>query len=157
MNEMPVSAVEWEAAEFEPNEKGSDWYWALGIVAIAGAVAAIVLGNTLFGVVILLGASTMLLFAGREPNVVHFGITQRGVRIGNKLYPYSTLKAYYIDEEHAHGPQLLVESERMFMPILVLPIPEEHLDDIDDILATRLPEEHLEEPLAEKILEFFGF
>jgi len=32
-----------------------------------------------------------------------------------------------------------------------------YIDDIDDMLSARLPEEHIEEPISEKILEFFGF
>ena len=43
------------------------------------------------------------------------------------------------------------------MPLIIMPIPEDHIDDIESIIESRLPEEHLEEPLAHKILEFFGF
>ncbi|MEZ4194956.1 MAG: hypothetical protein R3B53_00960 [Candidatus Paceibacterota bacterium] len=43
------------------------------------------------------------------------------------------------------------------MPLLVIPLPPDNIDDIEDILKDRLPEEHLEEPLFVKILEIFGF
>ena len=33
----------------------------------------------------------------------------------------------------------------------------EDMDDIEDLIASRLPEEHLEEPFFTKVLEFFGF
>jgi hypothetical protein len=38
-----------------------------------------------------------------------------------------------------------------------MPIPEEFIDEIEAILEPRLAEEHLEEPLAHKLLEIFGF
>lgn len=152
-----VNAVTWEAPEHHHVEKSSDWFWALGLIAIAGAVTAFVLGNVLFGVVILLGSITMVVFTLHEPRVMPFAVTTRGVRINNELYPYSTLESYYIDEDNPEGPQLLVKSERTFMPLLILPIPEEYVDDIEDLLAPRLPEEHLEEPFSHKLLEFFGF
>ena len=157
MEERSIGGITWEAPEHRHIEKGNDWYWALGIITIAATAAAIVLGNTLFGVVLLLGASTMLIFASKKPSIIPFAVTLRGIRVSNQLYPYSTLASYYLDEEGPDGPQLLLKSERMFMPIIVMPIPDEHIDDIDDILASRLPEELLEEPFSERILEFFGF
>lgn len=157
MENEQAAAISWEAPEHRHIEKGGDWFWALGIIAVAASAAAIVFGNTLFGIVILLAASTTLVFASKEPRIIPFAVTQRGVRMDNQLYPYSTLVGYHIDDEHPDGPQLLVRSERFFMPILVLPIPEEHVDDIDEIISERLPEEFLEEPISEKILEFFGF
>jgi hypothetical protein len=150
-------AITWEAPEHVHSEKTSDWYWALGIIALAGAGASIVFGNTLFGVVILLGAITMVLFALREPKMMEFAVTLRGIKVGSELYPYSTLESFYIDEEDPAGPQLFVKSERLFMPLIIVPIPEEYVDEIDDMVSARLHEEHLEEPFSHKLLEFLGF
>ena len=152
-----VRAVTWEAPEHHHIEKSSDWFWALGILAIAGAATSIVLGNALFGIVILLGAGTMTLVALREPKTLPFAVLTRGVRVGNQLYPYSSLEAFYIDEENPMGPQLIIRSKHFFMQLLILPIPEEYVDEIDDLIGTRLAEEHMEEPFSHKLLEFFGF
>jgi hypothetical protein len=157
MSEDSSSGILWEAPEHRHVEKGNDWYWAVGIIAVAATAAAVVFGNTLFGVVILLGAVVMLLFSKREPRFIQFGVTARGIQMHKQLFPYSTLVSYYIDEEHPDGPQLFLRSDRLFLPILVLPIPEEYTEEIEGMLASRLDEEFLEEPLAEKILEFFGF
>jgi hypothetical protein len=43
------------------------------------------------------------------------------------------------------------------MPLIIVPIPPDYVEDIESILAPRLPEEHLEEPLANKLLEIIGF
>ena len=152
-----VRAVTWSAPEHHHIEKSSDWYWALGIIAVAGAVASILFGNTLFGIVILLGASTMVVFALREPKLMDFAVTVRGIRTGNELFPYSTLESFYIDEHDPRGPQLLIKSKRIFMPLIIVPIPEEYIDEIDFLLSPRLTEEHLEEPFSHRLLEFFGF
>lgn len=152
-----VRAVTWEAPEHHHNEKSGDWYWALGIIALAGAGASVVFGNTLFALVILLGASTILIFSHRKPSMLEFAVTVRGIRVGNELYPYSTLESFFLDEDEPMGPQLIVKSNHLFMPLIIMPIPEEYIDDIDDILSTRLKEEHLEEPLSHKLLESLGF
>ncbi len=149
--------ITWTALEHYHGTKGSDWIWALGILVVAGAGAAILLGNLLFGIFILIAGFVMATLATREPKTVSYAVTTRGLRIDDKLYPYSSLESFYINEEHPMGPELLVKSEKMFMPLLVLPLPEEEVDNIELIVADRLPEEYLEEPFFNKLLEVFGF
>jgi len=43
------------------------------------------------------------------------------------------------------------------MPLLVIPLPAEYIDDIESILESRLPEDELEEPFLMKVFELFGF
>lgn len=129
----------------------------LGIIAVAGSVASIILGNVLFGIVIILAAGVMMLYAHRGPRTLRFEIGPRGVRIENLLYPYSSLESFCLDEEHPYGPQLIVKPRKLFAQLLIMPIPEEYMEEIEHILAMRLPEEHMEEPFAHQLLEFFGF
>ncbi len=157
MDEQRIKSITWDAPEHRYIEKTSDWYWALGIIAVSAAAAAIMFGNTLFGIVILLGAGSMALFSNRKPEIIHFEVSTQGIHVGKQRYSYSTLKSFHIDTECPDGPQLLIQSERQIMSILVLPIPEEHVDNIDDIVSLKLPYEALEEPFSERLLEFFGF
>ena len=115
------------------------------------------MGNTLFALLLLIGGTTIGIVANREPRIIPFAVNNRGVRVDDMLYPYSTLECFYIDEDHELGPQLLVRSNKFFMPLIVMPIPEEFIDEIEAILEPRLAEQHLEEPLAHKLLEIFGF
>ncbi len=149
--------ISWEAEEHAHREKNVDWYWALGIVAVVGAVISVIFGNVLFAIVIVLGAILMAIVSLREPSVIPFAITTRGVRVDDHLYPYSTLGSFCIDEDAQQGPQLLLKSRGTFRPLIIIPLPEEAIEEIDDILAERLPEEHLEESLAHHLLEFLGF
>jgi hypothetical protein len=152
-----TGTIEWEAPEHYHVEKGSDWYWALGILALAIAVTALLLGNILFAIVVLLGAFLMALVGLRGPRTITFAVTPRGVRIGDDVHPYTTLASFYIEEDDPRGPQLLLRSRRALVPLLVLPLPLEELEAVDNILAERLPEEELEESFAQRLLEFLGF
>jgi hypothetical protein len=150
-------AITWEAPEHRHIEKTGDWYWAVSIIAIAASVVSIIFENILFGVVILLAASTMILFGHRSPKMMPFEVSVRGVRCGNDLYLFPSLEAFTIDEENPSGPQLIVRSKHYFMPLIIIPIPDEFIDEIDALMSAKLPEEHLEEPLSHRLLEFFGF
>lgn len=155
--ERTLRGIEWEALEHHHEPKSNDWFWVLGVIAVSAAVAAIVLSNILLALVILIGAAIMAILAKRPPKMVTYAITQRGVRIDNSFYPFTTLEHYYIDIHPVIGPQLLLQSQKMLMPLLILPLPEDDVDAIEAIIAERLPEKHLEEPLVNVILEFFGF
>ena len=152
-----TETITWEAAEHHHVEKKGDWYWALGIIAVVGATIAIIFGNILFAIVIALGAVVMTIVSLREPAVIPFAITPRGMRIDDRLYPYATLESFCIDEDAPRGPQLLLKSRSMLQPLIIIPLPEEAVEEIDDMLAERLPEEHIEESLAHHLLEFLGF
>ncbi len=156
MNE-DTRAISWEAPEHRHIEKTSDWYWAVSIVMITASVVSILMGNFLFGVVILLGGSTMILFGHRHPKMMSFEVSARGIRSGSDLYLFPSLESFTIDEENPTGPQLILKSKHYFMPLLIIPLPEEYIDEIDSLLSSKLPEEHLEEPLSHRLLEFFGF
>lgn len=155
--EQKLRAIEWEALEHHHGPKSNDWFWVLGIIALSGAIAAVLFNNFLLAIVVLIAGSVMSILAIRPPKTIRYALTQRGIKIDNFFYPYTTLESYYIEEHHIVGHQLLIKSQKMVMPLLILPLPEEDVDGIENILAERLPEEHLEEPLVNQILEFFGF
>ncbi len=153
----PLRGIIWEAYEHHHDSKQSDWFWVLGIITVSITIAALLLHNTLLAVLILISGIVIAILASREPKLISYAATQRGLKIDDKLYPYTTLECFYIDEDGVFGPQLLVKSEKLFMPLLILPLPEEAQDEIENIIAGRLPEQHLEEPFAHKLLEFFKF
>ncbi len=150
-------AVYWEAPEHEHIEKSSDWYWILGILAIAGSLTSIILGNVLLGILIPLAAFVMVLVSHRHPRTISFEVSARGVRVHDTLYPYATLESYYLDETNHIDPQLILKSKKLFVPLIIIPIPDEYINEIERLVSARLPEEHLEEPFSHKLLEFFGF
>ena len=59
--------IEWEGREYDHNPKSADWYWVLGIIAVAGTVASILFGNYLFAALVVIAASAFALHASKEP------------------------------------------------------------------------------------------
>jgi hypothetical protein len=155
--EQSPRAVTWMAPEHNHTEKGADWFFAFTIIFIAIVLAAILLGNSLFALLMAVAGLTLAISVAKRPMTIPYEITVRGIRINDEFYPYASLISYCIDENDPKGPQLLVRVERKFVPLLVISLPEGYEDDVDDILREKLPEEHLEEPLFVKVLEIFGF
>ncbi len=155
--EPGLRAVSWEAPQHHHIDKKGDWYFAFVVIVVSLVLSAILFGNTLFALVLAVGGVVLAVATARRPSIVLHSVSVRGVRIGDEFYPFSQLLAYYIDEDDPKGPQLLLLSNHRFMPLIIMTLPDDYIDDVENIVREKLPEEHLEEPFLTKILEVLGF
>lgn len=150
--------IHWQAYEYEPREQSGDWFWAVGIVTVAIAVTAIIFNDVLFAIIIILGGFALSLYAARPPHLIDIVVDDIGIRIDRSFYPYRTLESFWIEEQHGF-PKILVKSQKLIMPYIVVPLnPEEQdAEDIHKILIRHLPEVFHSESVFEKVLERLGF
>jgi len=149
--------VEWEAFEYKQKRKKPDWFWALGIIAIAGSTVAFIYGNFLFGIFIILAAVSMMFFGKARPQKVYYAITVDGVIYDGRFYSYKRLKSFWM-EERGGEKRLLIKSDKTFVPIMVLPFENDEVGDIIyDILSNILEQEEIQESHAHKIMDRLGF
>lgn len=148
----------WQAYEYKDRELKTDWFWALGIIALAGSVAAFIFGNFLFGVFIILATVAIFFFSKIKPELITYEITTTGIIYEGTFYPFETLKSFWLDEIEEDNKKLLIKSSRLFVPILALPYnTEEEGDRIFEIISEVLPDEPLQEPWGHIIMERLGF
>lgn len=149
----------WNVHEHEHIERDSNWFWALGIAAICFAATAILLNNFLFAMIIIAAAVSMALYVRVPPPLTAFEVSERGIKIEDKLHHWNTILSFWVeDDEKKGGPLLLVDTTAIMSPNLVIPL----TDDVDHaalrrFLATHCKETPMYEPLSHKILETFGF
>lgn len=148
--------LEWHAFTRKPRRRSPDWYWAVGIISVSIMVTSIILENVLFAIFILISA--IVLFAGNraEPPLVSFRLTHKGVREGKIAYQWNTLESFWVEEEYAE-PKLIVKSEKILAPYLIIPLADINPEAVREFLRQYLPEEEHHEPLSKKIMEFLGF
>lgn len=149
----------WEAHEYIFQEKSSDWYWAVGIISASAAVISIIFGNILFALLIALAGFALALFAAKEPAFVRFELNKTGVIVGKILYPYGTLESFWVEDNQHHEFQskLFIKSQKMAMPLIVIPLENVDPGEIRDFLLDHLLEEHNHEGVGQKLLEYLGF
>jgi len=148
--------IKWHGYEYEYEEKTTDWYFAVGVIAVAIAVTSVILDNVLFAIFILIGAFSLALHSAKKPNVMEFSVNQKGLLVGNKLYLYSDLDSFCINND---GPfiNLLIKSKKIVMPYIIVPVDGERAEEIKNFLKNFLAEEELHEPLSHRVLEYLGF
>ncbi|HVM73423.1 MAG TPA: hypothetical protein VMU13_00905 [Candidatus Paceibacterota bacterium] len=155
---MPQSRVilRWSAYEHEHIERGGDWFWALGIIAVCIALVSILFHDFLFAVVIIIAAVTIAILAFHPPELVEFEISERGIRVAGKLHRYDEIISFWVEDEHDRAPILLVDTVKFMHPNIIIPI--EHIDPhlVRSYLKEHCDEVPMREPLSHQILEFFG-
>lgn len=152
---MPQNIV-WTAYEHSHTDKGSDWFWAFGIVAVSCAIVAVLFKNFLFALLILIGAFTLSLLSSRTPEKRTFALTPRGVMIDDALYPYEMLAAFWIHDRDTDHAQLIIDARRFMTPHIISSLEDVDTEAVHEYLLAHLPEEEIFEPLGQRILEKFG-
>jgi hypothetical protein len=148
--------ISWSAPEHFHTEKNNDWYWAVGIVAITAASLAVIFGNVIFAIFIVVATFALIVHASKQPKTVYYEINDRGIVVNDVLYPFLGLESFWIDAEERPA-KALVKSHKTFMPYLTLHIEEVDPEEVRDILLNYIAETKHSEPLSQKVLEMFGF
>lgn len=151
----PRTTLRWSAYEHEHVERGSDWFWALAIVAVCAALISILFHDTLFGVLILVAAFTLAMHARLSPDLVQFEVSDRGVRVGGTLHRFEEIISFWVEEE-GERPLLLVDTIKFMAPNLIIPLENIDPHAVREFLRRYAEEVPMKEPIAHKILEFFG-
>lgn len=154
---MPAQKLRWEAPEHKHTERGADWYWALGVIAVSSALTAILFQNFLFALLIAIAAFTLGMFAMREPRLVIFELDENGFHIDDLTFRYPEMYAFWV-REHEDGAILLLDTPRFMNPDIIIPI--EGIDPAEVrafLRARRVPEVELTEPWTFTLFEALGF
>ena len=146
---------EWEAEGYVFDEKNADWYWALGIIAVAGAIASALFGNIILALLILVAAGTLALSNAKRPKIHLFRITEEGVMIDGILYSYDSILSFsvleYIDPNRA--PALSLKTSKLLAPHLVIPIVGYDPLEIYEFFADHIEEGRHEESLVDRVID----
>ncbi len=162
----PNEKLSWSALEYEEKTRSSDWFWALGVIVVTSSIASIIFGNYFFAALLIISGILLAFFAIKKPDIVEYELTDRGLKIRTRFYPYENIKAFWvqahnpleINRELFKKPLLFIRTERAFMPIVSVPIDEEigvHIRAI--MLEENVPEIEMKEHASEKIMEVLGF
>ncbi|PIR70611.1 MAG: hypothetical protein COU46_00540 [Candidatus Niyogibacteria bacterium CG10_big_fil_rev_8_21_14_0_10_42_19] len=155
--EKQTLLLSWTAYEYTYAPKPSEWYWALGILTFAFLVIAYLLNNFLFGVLVIISGFTLALYAARLPKKIKFAISPRGILIENRLYPYQSLRSFWIEYSPPHKQELIILSKKVVVPKLIMPFEDTDPVKMREILINFLPENYIENSLADALAKLIKF
>lgn len=153
---MQKVLISWKTPEYIPKDHSPDWFWAVGIIAVAIIFTSILLNNVLLAAFFFIATITIFIYAKREPDIITVEISDDGIKVGRNMYPFSQLKAFWINDNDMI-PKLLLKASSLTNSLLVIPIGKVDLQKVETILENYLTKEEIEEPLTQKFLEYLGF
>jgi len=150
---MEETNIEWQAFEYPYQTKTADWFWVVWIIAVGIAVTAYLFNNILFGVFVLLGAFSLSLFGSRQPDLLIFRLSPKGITIKNKLIPFFSLKSFWVEDG-----KIIFQAKNKIIPFIVVPLNDEiDNEQLREYLLEHLEEEEHHEPILQRIAERLGF
>lgn len=152
----------WSAPQYERYEHTADWYWVVGIITTALAIAFFIAGNMLLSLIIIIGVGTLLYHSKKEPTLIEYEISRKGIRVGKTFYRWDTLSSFWIVEKddtarHPAPAKILLTAKKSFTTHIVIPFKDTDADEMHAILSQMLPEEFQIEPLPDRIMRKLGF
>lgn len=143
----------WTIQEYEQHSRLPAWYWIMGGLGSVLVLYGMFTGNFLFAIVIILYGIILFLQSHQSPPQVPFKITDLGVIIGAKFYPYGELDGFYIIYDPPEVKMLYIETKSPFKPLLRIPLLDENPLEIRASLLAHLEEdlEKEEEPLGDHV------
>lgn len=148
--------LSWAVPAYSHDKKTVDWFWGLGIIVLAMVIASIILKNYYFAIVLILGGGMMIYFSHKEPETLYYTLDKDGLKIKDRLYPYKTIKAFWI--QRSDSPTLFIRTDRFFLPEIKIRINNNVADRIQEIFVEKnIAEEEMKEHLSETLMDIIGY
>ena len=149
---------EWEGTEYAFEEKGADWYWALGIVATAIIITCVLFNNIILALVVLAAGTTTALHAAKRPRTHYFAITDEGVVVDSNLYQYEGMLSFSVLEyaDETLPPSLSIKTSHLLAPHLLIPIMGHDPIEIYDFFIQHIDEGKHDESVIDHLVELLG-
>ena len=154
-----VVIVEWEGREYDHSPKSADWYWALGIIAVAAALASVLFGNYLLAVLVVIAAAALALHAAKVSPLHRFRLVEKGLTIGDELHPFERMVSFSVleDVEGELPPLLSIKTESWFSPHLVIPLAGVDADAVYAYFLHHVDEDEHKHSFTDLVAAWLGF
>ncbi len=151
--------AEWEGREYDHNPKDADWYWALGIISVAGTIAAALFGNYLLAILIVVATAALALHAAQEPPLHRFRLVERGFVTGDELPPFAQMPSFSVleDVEGTLPPMISIKTERWLSPHLIIPLAGVDVDAVYAYFLRHVDEDEHHHTFTDLVAAWLGF
>jgi hypothetical protein len=142
--DLPVDIGEilykWEGPEFEVYEKSKRWY-IIAIVFILGMVAyALYTNGPIMAITFILIGIVGYIYSQKQPRLVTFAITSKGVFADKELYLYDNIFSFWIFYEPTHSRVVSLHTKASMLPFVHIPFDDENPVELREMLLKNIPE-----------------
>ena len=141
--------LKWKIPEYTQYKRGKLWYIVAGSLGIALLIYAVITGNFLFAVIIIIGVLISLFSSWKKPEIVEFKMSGEGVKIDDLFHPWDKFQSYWIVDEDDQK-NLGLDLTNWLKTDLYIPVKDNSLADVEKFVSRYLKKnkERKEEPLS---------
>ena len=143
--------LHWQAPEHEPLELGPRSRTIVTLLLIAIIAYALYTNSPLMAITFILIGVVGYLSLYREPRILSFLVTGKGIITGNEFYEFSTLRSFFVYTEPPFSGILSVQTAGKLVPYVHIPIGSVSIDVLRDTLDEFIPEEKHEPGLIDTL------
>lgn len=130
----------WEAPEFETYEKSRNWYIIAGIFILLMVVYAIFKNAPIMAVTFILIGIVGFIYSQKDPRIVTFSITSKGVLADRQFYLYENIFSFWIFYEPNYTKTISLHTKASVLPFVHIPIEDEDPVKLRELLMQNIPE-----------------
>ncbi len=128
--------INWQIEEPDHLPKNAEWFWALGILALALIVFSIILKNYLLIIIVALATFVIYARKNKRHELIDFRLDNQGLHIDSKFYSYENFESFWIFQDN----EIAFRNKRRLLPLLIAPFNGDDESAIKKILSDHLPE-----------------
>lgn len=135
----------WRFPEYRKHERGKWWYITMVVLSILLVVFAVLANNILFAIIIIVADIIIFLQGKNQPMDMIFVITEDGILVHHKFYPYRDLQNFWIAFHPPAVKTLYFKPKAGWRPEISISLEEQDPIEIREILLQFLDEDLEEE------------
>jgi uncharacterized membrane protein len=130
----------WQAPEFEVYEKSGRWYIIAALFIALMVVYALFSDSPIMAIVFILIGIVGYIYSQRNPDVVTFTITSKGILAKKEMYLYENIFSFWIFYEPTQAKVISLHTKASMLPFVHIPLGDEDPVMIRKMLLENIPE-----------------
>lgn len=157
LKRLPLDVLaRWQAPEHEIREKDRKWYLYVSCVLLAIIIYAVYTNSPVMAITFILIGMVGYIFLSKEPRIIDFVITPRGIVAGREIYEFENIESFWIFYEPNHLKVISLHMKHKLLPYTNIPVHEEDPVEIRALLMEYIPEIKQEPGIADALERFIG-
>jgi hypothetical protein len=141
----------WKAPEFEVYEKSARWYILAGVFILLMIFYALYTNGPIMAITFILIGIVGYIHLQKDPRLITFSITSKGVIADKELYLYENINSFWIFYEAHHKKTISLHTKATMLPFVHIPIADEDPVHLRALLLQNIPEIKQEPSLIDAI------
>ncbi|EKE10580.1 MAG: hypothetical protein ACD_15C00238G0001 [uncultured bacterium] len=145
---------QWNAPEFEVYEKSARWYTIAGLFILAMVAYALYTNGPIMAITFILIGIVGYIYLQKDPRVITFSITTKGVIADKEMYLYENINSFWIFYDPPHTKTISLHTNASMLPFVHIPFRDEDPVKLRELLIKNVPEIKQDPGLIDAIERF---